>query len=844
MVFADWLVAHFTPGAGEGSGAAGETVETGDWAEVMLPGDIHQSLFAAGVIPDPHGEGGEEACAWIDTKEWWWRHRFEAAPAAPGERLKLVFHGLDTFAAIYLNGAEIGRSDNMFLGKEIDVSSLLRAGGNLLALRFDPVPLRLEGRSAATWSAVGEGAAPMVKRNLVRKAQFGWGWDWGPTLPTIGVWRPVELKRERIAAIDALRFRTIALGADGSAEIRIDAEVETFAADEAPALEIAIAGPDGEALLAQSCELVRRGDRDVAELVATIAAAQLWWTADLGAQPLYRVTASLRRGADIVDVRTLRTGIRTIALDTSPDPDEPGTDFFRFILNGRPIFAKGACWIPAHSFVGSLTRDDYRPLIEATARGGMNMLRVWGGGIYEHDGFYDLCDEQGVLVWQDFMFACSPYPENYPDLVESIEAEAAYQVRRLRHHPSLALWCGNNENQFIQDFVNEAVGTKLPLEGAIFYDRIIPEQVAKLDPAVPYWPGSPSGGPHANSMKAGDLHNWTVWHGLPPVPDDRSIGKLDRSPAGVAYTRFAEDMGRFISEFGIQASPVMETLRRSVPADQLSLKSPAMENRIKDKPKNKVDAMLEPVTGLPTTIDDYVDFTQITQAEGLKFGIEHFRRRKPHCSGTLIWQLNDCWPGVSWSLLDFYGFAKAGYHYVRRVYAPLMASFKPLGDGSVELWITNDHARDVSGDLVVELIDMHDGPVWRDTVTYTVADNGSRAVWRGDAARLATAPNRVLTVRAADDAFPANRHFFTAIKDLDRPKAAQPVFAIEQMNPHEVKVTLDAPAYLVFVHLLVSSETAQFSDNYFDMAAGERRTVQIVDPIRPLHAENVVIRSC
>ncbi|NIJ37765.1 beta-mannosidase [Sphingopyxis panaciterrae] len=835
-----WNVAAFAPGDGLAAGAAGDSPPPGDWYAVTLPGDIHEALFAAGVVCDPHGEGGEEACAWISTKEWWWRHGFEAASAVVDERLILRFDGLDTFATIYLNGEEIGQSDNMFLGKEIDVTGRVRVGANLLAIRFDPVPLRVEGRTANAWPGLGVGVE-VSKRNLVRKAQFGWGWDWGPTLPTVGIWRPVVLQRQRIAAIDALQFRTLTLGADGSAAVCVDAEVEAFAADEPLALTIEIAAPDGAVLLTQASTLVREGDRDVARVAATIAQAQLWWTAELGAQPLYRVTATLRHNGEELDRRELRVGIRTIALDTSPDPDEPGTRFFRFILNGRPVFAKGSCWIPAHSLVGVLTREHYRPLIEATARGGQNMLRVWGGGIYEHDAFYDLCDELGVLVWQDFMFACSLYPEHYPDLVASIEAEVAYQVRRLRHHPALALWCGNNENQFIQSFVNEATGSQDAVEGALFYDKIIPEQVAKLDPAVPYWPGSPFGGPHANSMKEGDLHNWTVWHGLPPVPDDRSIAAVDRSPEGVAYQRYAEDMGRFISEFGIQASPVMETLRRSVPADQLSLKSPALENRIKDIPKNKVDAMIAPVTGLPATLDDYVDFTQIAQAEGLKFGIEHYRRRMPHCSGTLIWQLNDCWPGVSWSLLDFYGFAKAGYHYVRRVYAPLLASFKPLEDGAVELWLTNDRARDLAGDLVVELVDMHVGTVWRDEVAYAVSDNRSRPIWRADAARLGAAPGRLLTVRAADEAFPANRHFFAAIKDLERPHDARPEYAIEQAGPNEVTVTLTASAYLFFVHLLVPSETALFDDNYFDLAAGETRVVTIRDTARPLRAADVTV---
>ncbi|MES5483315.1 hypothetical protein QMZ05_11215 [Bradyrhizobium sp. INPA03-11B] len=842
MSFSNWMVAHFEPGTGEQAGAGAEGRPNGDWLPVTLPGDIHQSLFEAGLLCDPHGEGGEEGCRWISDKEWWWRHVFDAPEAAPGERLILVLHGLDTFATVWLNGVEVTTSDNMFLGVEIDVTRSVRPGNNLLAIRFDPVASRLDGCEAPTWPGVG-GQTAQTKRNLVRKAQFGWGWDWGPVQPTIGVWRPVELKRQRSAAIDTLQFRTLSIAADRSAAVTIELEVDAFAPPAALTARIEIVDPDGAPLIAQEVELNGEDRHRGATLAASIANARLWWTKDLGDQPLYRATAILRSGSQEIDRRDVRVGIRTIALDTSPDPDEPGTDFFRFVLNGRPIFAKGACWIPAHSLVGLLTEAQYRPLIEAARDGGMNMLRVWGGGIYEHDAFYDLCDECGVLVWQDFMFACAPYPDKDPAMIASVRAEAAYQVRRLRHHPSLALWCGNNENQFIQDFVNEAVGRRLPLEGAHFYDDVIPEQVVALDPMTPYWPGSPFGGPHANSMRGGDLHNWTVWHGLPPVPDDRSIGSVDRSPAGVDYHRYAEDMGRFISEFGIQASPVMETLRRSVPADQLTLKSPAMENRIKDNPRNKVDGIMEPVTGLPTTIEQYVDFTQITQAEGLKFGIEHFRRRKPHCSGTLIWQLNDCWPGVSWSVIDFHGFQKAGYHYVRRAYAPVLASFKLLGDGAVELWITNDRAQAVAGNLTIELVDLLDGSMWRETIAYDVADNFSAAIWRADPGKLGAAPRRALTVRTANDVFPANRHFFAAIRDLPRPVSTAPKVRIEKTGMGELSVDLSASAYLFFVHMLVASPTAWFSDNYFDMMAGESRRITIGDPGHDLQLDDLVVRS-
>jgi beta-mannosidase len=359
---------------------------------------------------------------------------------------------------------------------------------------------------------------------------------------------------------------------------------------------------------------------------------------------------------------------------------------------------------------------------------------------------------------------------------------------------------------------------------------------------TPYWPGSPFGGPNANSMIAGDVHDWTVWHGMPPVPVDRPVGKFDLSPESVAYTRYAEDMARFISEFGIQAAPVMETLTRCLPEDQRYLGSDGLLNRIKDRPKNKIDAMLISVTGLPNTLEQYVDYTQITQAEGLKFGVEHFRRRKPHCSGSLIWQFNDCWPGISWSLIDYYGFAKASYFYVRRAYAPVMASFKANDDGSVELWLVNDTLNSIDAELEIALKAFAGGTVWSDSIATSVGANQAAMVWRVESNRLANDGRHVLTVRAPDNIFPANRHFFAPIKDLDRPTPSAPEINVQQKGSHEIAVHLNAPAYLYFVHLLVADERTRFSDNYFDLADGETTTILVRNDAVALKPDDVTIR--
>ncbi|MGH6971721.1 MAG: glycoside hydrolase family 2 protein, partial [Caulobacteraceae bacterium] len=399
------------------------------------------------------------------------------------------------------------------------------------------------------------------------------------TLPTVGIWKPASLRLETRAAIADVAFSTLEIAPDRArARVAVTVTVEAFAEPGALAAKVRLAAPDG-ALAAEGAAQVRNG---VARIELALASPRLWWTPELGAPDRYALDVELVAGGEALDRRDLMVGVRTIGLDQSPDPDEPGATFFRFLVNGVPIFARGVCWIPSSSFVAAVDEAHYRRLLEKALDANMNMIRIWGGGVYEHDAFYDLCDELGLLVWQDFMFACAPYPDDDPAFVENVAAEVRAQVKRLRSHPSMALWCGNNENQWIYAGLNEAARRDGPMPGARLYDDVMPALVAELDPTTPYWPSSPWGGPHPDSMIAGDVHDWTVWHGVPPVPVDRPVGKFSLEPEAVAYTRYAENMSRFVSEYGIQASPAMETLRRALPEDQRALGSPGLLARIKD----------------------------------------------------------------------------------------------------------------------------------------------------------------------------------------------------------------------------------------------------------------------
>lgn len=576
----------------------------------------------------------------------------------------------------------------------------------------------------------------------------------------------------------------------------------------------------------------------------TVDRPHLWWTHDLGAAARYELHVSLRDGDTELDRWQGQVGIRTVTLDQSPDPDERGTRFFRFVLNGVPIFARGADRIPCDSFVGAIEPARYTALIEQARDANMTMLRAWGGGIYEHDHFYDECDRLGLLVWQDFMFACAMYPEDDPAFVAEVEAEARYQVRRLRSHPSLALWCGCNENQWIHDMRNwDTPVAGLPPYGALYYDHLLPRAVAEYDGRTPYWPGSPYGGNDYNSMAEGNRHNWDAWHGQFP----RQFGEepyKEITAASVSYLRYAEDMGRFVSEFGLHAAPALETLRRAMPADQLFHHSPALDWHNKDDPKNKGDLLLESTTGVPTTLEDYVACSQLAQAEGLKFAIEHYRRRKPHCSGALVWQLNDCWPALSWSVLDYHGVGKAAYHYLRRVYSPVLASFKALPDGAVELWLTNDTLASFAETVVVRLGEFTGAVAWEEKLAVDVAANGSAPVARWDTALLGATSAHYLAVRSPGDRFPGNRHFFAAFKDLP-PPTTPPTMTVSAGEDGQlcVLVSASAESYAFFVSLAVPQQTARFSDNYFDLAPGEQRIVTIEARDAAIAGEDILLQS-
>ncbi len=723
-----------------------------DWLPAAVPGGVHEALLAAGRMADPYFDRNEDAARWVEGRDWWYRARVPATPSRGGGRTLLVCQGLDTVADLWLDGQPLGHSESMFRPATFDVTGRLDSSAELLVC-FRPPLAGLTPPAAATnllrrlgdalaglapEEPAGDGGAGIWSSTLPlatlrRKATFSWGWDFGPRLPSIGPWRPVEVIHESGAVLSGHHVRTERVDVDNqTADLTVRVEATQLQPGVRPVAEVELVGPNGKTT---SVKVPLASEGGMAEVLSGISSvrvedAQVWWTHDLGGQPRYQVTVRLRDGEQLLDERNDLVGLRTIALDRSRDPE--GGRHFRFILNGIPIFARGAAWLPADMLVGSVSEARYRDLLTTARVGQVTMLRIWGGGIYESDLFYSLCDEFGLLVWQDFAFACIDYPDDDPRLRTEVAQEAAYQVRRLRNHACLALWCGNNEVQMIH--VMGYRGLSPGGWGMAFFDEVLPAAVATHDGGVPYWPGSPYGEPidtedavtAINGVLDGDRHAWEVWHGM-----DFGAGGGDFASVGESrlYRRYAADRGKFISEFGIHAAPELSTLRRWLPDDQLQVHSPGFDHHNKDHPKNKHDAVLEIVTGLPNSIEQYVDFTMISQAEGLKFGIEHYRRREPHCGGTLIWQFNDVWPGFSWSVVDYAGVPKAGYHYARRAFAPVIASFSQGADGELQLWISNSSAVPVSCDAEVTLSAFSAAPDLVAAVAAEVGPAQSRLVW-------------------------------------------------------------------------------------------------------------------
>jgi beta-mannosidase len=808
-------LADFDAGSGEVAGAFRGDFDDRAWLELALPTDVHTALLDAGLIPDPYIDTNESAVAWVAQREWWYRCTFEAGPPpTPEERVSLVFDGLDTEVAIWLNGRPLGEHHSMFRPADFDVTELLDYGGlNVLSLRFANLV-----DDASDVSDVSVRDSLRLRR---RKMQVAFGWDISCILLTVGLVQPIELRREQRVALGAPAFATAHLDGDHRrAIVRIATELDAFAAaDDAIELTYELLDPGG-ALVGRG-PLSRDGE-DTAATYLVVERPQLWWTHDLGAPSLYRLTISLAVDGEVRATRRLRVGIRTLTLDQSPDQDEPPSRFFRFVLNGRPLFARGANWVPEDLRLGVVPDAVYRERLGQAAAANMNMIRVWGGGSYERDTFYVACDELGLLIWQDFMFACLPYPDD-AEFLDECGAEARYQVARLRAHPSLALWCGNNEAHMNHD----------PQAGRALFGDVLPRAVAEEDASTPYWPGSPYGGDGFNSPDDGDTHDWRGFHGTEAGAFGED-GRSDPSGAGRHWRRYSTDIGRFVSEFGFASAATRSTIERWNSEAERHPLAHAWQDRIRYVPGDSHVALFEEITGLPGSAGDWIDYTQLIQAEALRFGIERFRERKPHCSGALLWQLNDCWPGFTWSIIDFDGHPKPAYYAVKRAFASVLVTAAPLRGGQFELWLLNDSAEAVE-DVIVLRIQRFDGTVIGEQRFPVRSEPNSAAqfVRRFGWGRVVQPRSTYAAVESEKGTFAPTRQVFADPRELElRPVAL--ALEARAVDERTVDVTLRADSFVLMAAIEHAQPGLLYSDNYLSLDPDRAQTIRVA------HAHNPV----
>jgi len=792
---------------------------TQEWLPASVPGGVHTDLLALGRIPDPFTGDNEKHVQWVAESDWEYTYSFTCTPELLAEeQVLLVCDGLDTLATVSLNGHRLGQTDNMFRQYCWDVKALLhgqngagRLGTNELLIRFAS-PVRYAAEKQAVRPLAGVSQAIPGGPHL-RKAPCQFGWDWGPQLPPIGIWKDLRLEGYSVARLEEVHLRQ----EHANGQVTVEARLTVKGGSGAHLLgEVRITSPDGD-VFTTATAIEPKGET---VLRLPIARPALWWPNGYEAQLLYQVEISLRQAAapapKLLDRRAYQLGLRTLEL--RQEPDHWGRTF-EFVVNGVRIFTKGSNWIPADSFPTRISHTYLEGLIRAAAETHQNMLRVWGGGFYEEERFYDLCDRYGILVWQEFIFSCIIYPLDQPDFLENVRVEAIQNMRRLRHRASLALWCGNNEME--QGWVdwnwNRPELQELKNAYDQFFHHTLPAWVKAEDPDRSYWPSSPSSDipfEDPNGQVQGDAHYWDVWHGRKP------------------FTAYRNQYPRFMSEFGFQALPPLETIRTYAAEADWNMTSYIMEQHQKNASGNAlIVAQMLDTFRLPRDFASLVYLSMALQAEGIRYGVEHWRRHMDRVAGTLYWQLNDCWPVASWASLDYFGRWKALHYAARRFYAPLMLSIedRPPEQG---LYVSSDLQEQWQGSIRWSL----------ETLAGKVLVSGQEAV--------ETEPLACTHVRTLD--------FSSQVSDANQREL---VFVAELLQG-EQRLALQAATFVPTKHLsleepginsamriessrlvieMVSQSLArlvelaldgvdvQFSDNYFDLPAG--RVVSITCPL-------------
>ncbi|GAE28921.1 beta-mannosidase [Halalkalibacter hemicellulosilyticusJCM 9152] len=797
------------------------------WLPAHVPGCVHTDLIKSGKIEDPFYGKNELGIQWIDKKDWEYATTFDLdQQLVKAQHVELEFAGLDTYADVYLNNEHILSADNMFRTWKVDVKQYVKERENQLRVYFrspikEDLPkleqLGYQLPAANDHSEDGELGDKRVSI-FARKAPYHYGWDWGPRFVTSGIWKEVKLVAWEELNITDLYIRQDDISKSAA---HVTAMVDVEASDLwEGTLKLATDGISIE----QNVTL-HKGLNQL-EIPITIENPKLWWSRGLGEQHFYFFTILCEQNEKVVTEKIVRTGLRTI--NVIRENDVSGQSFY-FELNGVPIFTKGANHIPNDSFVTEVTYDRYKHEIVSAIEANMNMLRVWGGGIYEYDVFYELCDEHGILVWQDFMFACSMYPGD-AEFLASVKAEAIDTVKRLRNHPCMAIWCGNNEIDsawahyvedagwgWKQDFTNEQ-REKIWSDYEAIFHQLLPSVVESLAPDVFYWPSSPmqaitnNEDQHATTTSTkGDIHYWEVWHMQKP------------------FSEYNTHVGRYMSEYGFQSFPELKTVKSYAPDNQLAWESDVMLHHQKNGDGNYlIKQYMDMYLPEPNDFPSFLYMSHVLQAEGIKSAIEAHRRHKPFCMGTLYWQMNDCWPVASWSSMDYYGRWKALHYFVKKSFKDVVLSIDGMDEEKVHIHLISDSMEDVVGTLELQVMTFDGESIFSTTKTVKVKGDTAQNIYSVTVNDFIQEHERnriVLVAKLVTDKgiVDAKEHYFVPSKDL---QLVEPEIKVKRLNDSEFSLTSNVLAKNVY---LEAAEEGVFTDNYFDLLPGETKIVTFTE---------------
>jgi beta-mannosidase len=790
------------------------------WRPATVPGDIHLDLLAQKLIPDPFYGTNEAKLQWISSADWEYRTRVDLpSTLVTKQHLELVFDGLDAYALVYLNDKLVLTANNQFRVWRVDAKPYVKSGLNELRVVF---PAQDKAAEAIAKRDPWYPRNTVPARGYVRKAAYEHGWDWGPTFITSGVWRPVGFEgwdTTRIADFHVKQSDVSAEAAHLVAEVEIEASADTRAT-----IEVASKAPGGTAgPHAVTQKALLHSGTNIVSLPIEVAKPQLWFPAGYGAQPLYDFTVTVRIG-NHADKRTTRIGLRSLQLRR--DVDKWGRSF-EFVINGIPIFAKGADVIPSDSFANRVTPEKYRAMLQSAKDANMNMVRLWGGGYYEADEFYNLCDELGIMIWHDFMFGNEWQPGTY-DFKLNVEKEAEDQLRRLRNHPSIVLWSGNNETEIgfhwlDRDKLDPAVRLQMWQDYVTLFHGVLARAVTRFDPEVPYWPSSPSADLEQTlpDYQSGDDHIWDVWHGRLP------------------FSTYEQHHARFVSEYGFQSFPEMRTIESfTTPEDRTSIFTDVMLAHQKNNEGNSlIHAYLLRDYPEPKDFASFLYVSQVLQAEGVKIGAEHLRRERPRTMGSIYWQLNDCWPVASWSSIDSFGRWKALQFYAKRFYAPVLVS-PHVEDGELAVYVVSDRTEQKPATLVVQHLGFDGKVLSSKTQQVTVPPLASTIFSYVPLTELsqesATALDRsfvVATLTIAGEPVSRNLTYLVPTKQVKLPLPNLNIDVAKDGDGLVVNLRTDALARSV--HMVSADSSAVFEDDYFDLLPGETRSIRVKTSAAP-----------